>query len=85
MILVVLPAIPRATGLNYSPTLKSDFLRAPPSWPIVFIPRDLSSALILVDACRYELGEPCPKFSGRQEVLAYQHENQYLHTIILQA
>ena len=43
----------------------------------------LGNALILVHPSRYELGSPCPKFSGRQEVLAYQHENRYLHSIIL--
>ena len=37
----------------------------------------LSNALILVQTSRYELGQPCPKFSGRQEVLAYQRENRY--------
>ena len=31
----------------------------------------LGNALILVHSSRYELGAPCPKFSGLQEVPAY--------------
>src|SRR5436190_23889261 len=43
----------------------------------------LGNALILVRTSRYELGAPCPKFSGQQEVPTYQRENRYVHTIIL--
>ncbi len=41
------------------------------------------NALILVHSSRYELGAPCPKFSGLQEVPAYHREDRNLHTIIL--
>ena len=41
------------------------------------------NALILVPIPRYELGAPCPKFSGLQEVPAYRRDNPDFHSIIL--
>ena len=41
------------------------------------------SALILVATPRYDLGAPCPKFSGMQKILAYQSKNRIFHMITL--